>query len=583
MLLVLTYWSVAFLVSLLIWSFKLGRLGTKDVLYFWLVFSLVVVLGLVMDIILMGNKVWYILCNWLYVLDTPIVFEYNMLSTSMVLLIEVVSSLVLWYVSGYSYGDLSYIRLLLLIILFKLSMLMLVMGENLLSVFIGWELVGIVSFGLIIYWFTGMHNVKSAIQAMLMNKVGDIGILLALIILYVNMGGVDTVLIHYYFNENWFFICYFPLLVGAFAKSGQIGLHFWLPNAMAAPTPVSALLHSATMVTAGVYIGIIFGLSSKCLVLLASYSLLVLGSFGLIEYDYKRTIAYSTGSQLGYMFVGVGLGLYTLSFFHLLVHAIFKSTLFLSSGLVLYVCSDEQDIRRLGGLKVVIPLGYMSTMIGTLSILGFPYLGAYYSKELLILGAWLLDYDGWFLLVFGILFTSYYSYRVFDKVYNGVTKANKSIFNVFDNSSISMYVVLFTMCILVIYWGYIISDLFNGILSGKDSYFDTEFVIWVNDIILIWMLLGLCLTRFVHDSLMYFLDKYCYSWGFEGIYKSCLMYIYSFSDKVIWRLSDKGVNEGLLVLGWYRFKRYKWYSVGLIYDYMLVIVLYLGLFLVLGL
>ena len=574
MLLVLTYWSLGFVLSLFVWSKKLGREGIKSVLYKWLCVTPYLVILICIENILNGSKISYKVLDWLYVLDIPFVFEYNKLSSSMIILIELISTLVLWYISGYSFGDLGYVRLIGLVLGFKISMLWLVMGSNLLSLFVGWELVGIVSFGLIIYWYTSMSNSKSAIQAMLMNKVGDICILLVLFILYKVLGGVEITLVFVYFEENWMFLVYLMLLVGSFAKSGQIGLHFWLPNAMAAPTPISALLHSATMVTAGVYLSIITGLSSKYLILIGSYSLLVLGSFGLIEYDYKRTIAYSTGSQLAYMFVGVGLGLYTLSFFHLLVHAVFKSTLFLSSGLVLYVCSDEQDIRSLGGLKSLVPLGYMASVVGTLSILGFPFMGAYYSKEWLVLGSWLVDYDGWFLLVFGVLFTSYYSYRVFDRVYGGLTKLGKNVINEYSLESIPIYIVLFFMSQLVIYWGYLLTDIYNGLIWGNDTYIMSEFVGWLNDIMVGLMVIGIMLTVYLSKVWIYIMEKYYQSWGFEVIYKNCLVKVYTWSDKTVWRLSDKGINEGLFIWGWWSVKKYKWYSHGLLYDYILLIILY---------
>lgn len=575
MLLTITYWSLAFSISLLIWSSKLGTKGITSVLYQWLYLIPLLLFLILCELIWNTNIISYVFVDWLYVLNIPFVFEYNIFSGSMVILIELVSALILYYISGYSINDLGYIRLQLLILLFKMSMLLLVLGNNLLSLFVGWELVGIVSFGLIIYWYASMSNSKSAIQAMLMNKIGDLTILLSLFMLYLNVGGVDIALIHIYFEKDWLFTVYIMMLIGAFAKSGQIGLHFWLPNAMAAPTPVSALLHSATMVTAGVYLGIVLGLHSKYLILLGSYSLLILGSFGLIEYDYKKTIAYSTGSQLAYMLVGVGLGLYTLSFFHLLVHAIFKSTLFLSSGLVLYLCSDEQDIRKLGGLNSIIPLGYIASLVGTLSILGFPFMGAYYSKEWLILGGWLIDWDGWFLLVMGILFTSYYSYRVFNKVYSGIIKLNKSSLTTYSSDSIPMYLVLFGMGQLVIYWSYLLTDIYNGLLLGNDIYLMGEFVGWLSDFMIMWMVLGILLTWLISKKLLYMMEKYFRNWGFEYIYKSYLVFSYTLSDRLAWQFTDKGINEGLFVWGWWSLNRFKYYSFGLLYDYILLIIFFI--------
>ncbi len=175
------------------------------------------------------------------------------------------------------------------------------------------------------------------------------------------------------------------------------------------------------------------------MVVLSGYSLLLVGGLGLVENDYKRIVAYSTGSQLGYMLVGVSVGEVDLGYFHLLVHALFKSTLFLSSGLVLYACSDEQDLRRLGGLVGLVPLGYVASLVGTGSLLGLPYLGGYYSKEALVMGSLLVDYDGWWFLLVGVMVTSWYSVRVFVRVYGGVYKGDRRAFSNLETVNLSIY------------------------------------------------------------------------------------------------------------------------------------------------
>lgn len=296
------------------------------------------------------------------------------------------------------------IRFSCYISLFTFFMLILVSSDNLLQLFFGWEGVGLCSYLLINFWYTRLQANKAAIQAIMVNKFGDISVMLAVSASFLLYSSVDFGLIFaltpYFINHTFFILSYpintisliaFFLFIGAVGKSAQLGLHTWLPSAMEGPTPVSALLHAATMVVAGVFLIIrcspIFEYANSILILITLVGALTAffaATVGMLQNDLKRVIAYSTCSQLGYMTFACGLSNYSAALFHLINHGFFKALLFLSAGSIIHGLSDEQDLRRMGGLQKLFPITYIMFLIGSLALIGFPFLSGFFSKDLIL-------------------------------------------------------------------------------------------------------------------------------------------------------------------------------------------------------
>ena len=276
-------------------------------------------------------------------------------------------------------------------------MLVLVTANNFIQLFIGWEGVGICSYLLINFWYTRVGANKSSIMAVFTNKIGDISLLIAFAIIFQTFKSLDFNIINSILlaetNKDYNMIYYitFLILIGSVAKSAQVGLHFWLPEAMEGPTPVSSLIHAATMVTAGVFLivrtSFLFQQIPDILIWVSFFGSLTTffgSSVGLFQYDIKKIIAYSTCSQLGYMFLACGLSSYYNSMFHLINHAFFKALLFLTAGYIIHALSNEQDLRKMGGLLKKMPLAAMMIFIGSISLMGFPYTSGFFSKEKIV-------------------------------------------------------------------------------------------------------------------------------------------------------------------------------------------------------
>ncbi len=325
-------------------------------------------------------------------LDVSWSFLVDPLSSIMLLLVTWVGLLIHVYSVGYMHGDERYPRYFAYLNLFAASMLVLVLGESLLTVFLGWELVGLCSYLLVGFWFERPAYAGAAKKAFIVNRIGDVGFMLAMFVVFREFGSLSfgeilpeagTVL-----GAGAAAAIALLLLVAATGKSAQIPLYVWLPDAMAGPTPVSALIHAATMVTAGVFL---IARASPIFTLVPDVGLLVAwvgiatafvaAAVACAQVDLKRILAYSTVSQLGYMFVGVGIGDYTAGIFHLLTHGFFKALLFLAAGSVMHALADETDVRRMGGLAKVMPVTFATSAVGVLAISGFPLTSGYYSKE----------------------------------------------------------------------------------------------------------------------------------------------------------------------------------------------------------
>ena len=355
------------------------------------------------------------------------------LSVFMMLIVSGVGGLIVLYSIGYMHDDDEERRYFAYMALFVFSMLMLVEGGNLLLLLVGWGLVGLSSYLLIGFWHERPSAVAAAKKAFVMNAVGDATFVLALILLISKTGTLDYAAVFSAapgLSQTVLILVALGLLGGAVAKSAQLPLHTWLPDAMEGPTPVSALIHAATMVTAGVYLiartSPLFQLAPSVqdtAAVLGAVTLVFAGLVALVQVDIKRVIAYSTMSQIGYMFLGVGIGAYADGMFHLLTHAFFKALLFLAAGVIIHALTDEQDIRRMGGLRKLMPYTYAVFLVGALSLVGIPPFAGFFSKDPIIAsalarGGW-LGYLTFAFAIVGTLLTGLYTFRLVFRVFHG--------------------------------------------------------------------------------------------------------------------------------------------------------------------
>ena len=402
----------------------------------------------------------------------------------MLVVITSVSALVHIYSIGYMSHDDSKPRFMGYLSLFTFAMIMLVTADNFLQLFFGWEGVGLASYLLIGFWYKKPSANAAAIKAFIVNRVGDFGLALGIFTIYMVFGSIDYHVVFENvekFNEtNFSFIGYqinaitlicFLLFIGAMGKSAQLFLHTWLPDAMEGPTPVSALIHAATMVTAGIFLvarcSPLFEMSPSILsfiIFIGASTAFFAATVALVQNDIKRIVAYSTCSQLGYMFVALGSGAYQIAIFHLFTHAFFKALLFLGSGSVIHAVSDEQDIRKMGGLYKLIPFTWIVMLIGTLGLTGAPLMSGYYSKDGIIEAAFVSQTEGHFyafyLLVFSALLTSFYSWRLIFLTFNGKSNISTEIFSKIHESPKIMLFPLIILSIFTIFSGIYFADYF---------------------------------------------------------------------------------------------------------------------------
>nr|YP_007476202.1 NADH dehydrogenase subunit 5 [Ministeria vibrans]AGE93703.1 NADH dehydrogenase subunit 5 [Ministeria vibrans] len=420
----------------------------------------------------------------------------------MLFVISTISFLVHLYSVEYMYQDPHIIRFMSYLSFFTFFMFILVTGGSLVQLFIGWEGVGICSYLLINFWWTRIEANKSAIKAMLVNRVGDFALIVGMGLILKNYGTLDIKeieILNYSINLDEKKLIGFLLVLGAVGKSAQLGLHTWLPDAMEAPTPVSALIHAATMVTAGIYL--IIRLSSlfesiesirKLIIILGSLTTIFAGSIGLIQNDIKRIIAFSTCSQLGFMMTACGLSNYSIALFHLLTHAFFKALLFLSAGSIIHALQNEQDIRKFGNLIVFLPLSYINMLIGSLALSGTPFLAGFYSKdpilEVGLIYPTILGKFSYLLISIAAFLTTFYSFRLLSITFWTQPLARKkSVINIHE-SGIIILTVLFILSLGSIFIGYLFSDYFLFLNTTLNSsiyihpyhYYtwDAEFLTW---------------------------------------------------------------------------------------------------------
>ncbi len=424
-------------------------------------------------------------------------FLIDNLSAMMMVVVTFVSLMVHIYTIGYMKDDPGYQRFFCYISLFTFSMLMLVMSNNFLQLFFGWEAVGLVSYLLIGFWYKKETAIFANLKAFLVNRVGDFGFLLgiALIVMYFNsLDYIDVftaaeqmkdVTINVFAADTWSLLTVICILlfIGAMGKSAQVPLHVWLPDSMEGPTPISALIHAATMVTAGVYMvarmSPMFELSETALsfiMVIGATTALFMGFLGLVQNDIKRVVAYSTLSQLGYMVVALGASAYAAGIFHLMTHAFFKALLFLAAGSVIIAMHHEQDIRKMGGLKKYLPITYWTALIGSLALIGFPGLSGFFSKDAIIEAVGASDVAGsgfaYAAVLLGVFITALYTFRMFFLVFHGKERMDEQTKSHLHESPLTVTIPLILLAIPSVVIGfYAIGPLLFG------SFFDNSIVV----------------------------------------------------------------------------------------------------------
>ena len=424
------------------------------------------------------------------------------LSALMLVVVTLISAIVHIYSVGYMSHDPHKPRFMSYLSLFTFAMLMLVTADNFIQLFFGWEGVGVCSYLLIGFWFKKNTANSAAIKAFLVNRVGDFGLALGIFLIFYFFGTVNYIdvfeaiktienkdIVFLGLNFNAINTICVLLFIGAMGKSAQIFLHTWLPDAMEGPTPVSALIHAATMVTAGVFLVVrcspVYEYSPLALTLITIVGMttaLFAASIALVQNDIKKIIAYSTCSQLGYMFFATGVGAYNVAMFHLFTHAFFKALLFLGSGSVIHAMNNEQDINFMGGIKSKLPYTYTYMIIGTLALTGFPLLSGFYSKDAIIEFAFLKgSYVGYFAAFIGVMtafLTSIYSWRLIFKTFHGKYNNNQINFDKVHESPPTMLLPLIILTIGAIFAGYLFKDLLisesSSIEFWKSSIFYLE-------------------------------------------------------------------------------------------------------------
>jgi NADH-ubiquinone oxidoreductase chain 5 len=430
-------------------------------------------------------------------------FQFDSLTVSMLIPVLIVSSLVHVYSIGYMSHDPHNQRFFSYLSLFTFMMVILVTANNFLLMFVGWEGVGICSYLLVSFWFTRIAANQSSISALLTNRVGDCFFMIGMFAILWSFGNIDYSTVFSlapFVNENIVTIIGVCLLIGAMAKSSQVGLHVWLPMAMEGPTPVSALIHAATMVTAGVYLLMrtspLIEYSSTVLILclwLGAITTVFSSLIGLFQQDIKKVIAYSTMSQLGMMVIAVGLSSYNLALFHLVNHAFYKALLFLGAGAVIHAVSDNQDFRKYGGLRAFLPLTYSVMMIASLSLVAFPFMTGFYSKDFILESAYGQFYFSstvvYFIATIGAMFTTLYSVKVLYLTFLTNPNGPLTSYKHAHEGDIFMSLPLIILAIFSIFFGYIAKDLFIGLGSGffmdnslfihpmHETMLDTEFAV----------------------------------------------------------------------------------------------------------
>ena len=424
-------------------------------------------------------------------------FNFDSLTISMLIPVLIVSFLVHFYSIGYMETDPHNQRFFSYLNLFTFMMIILVTSNNLLVMFVGWEGVGVCSYLLVNFWYTRIAANQSSISAFLTNRVGDCFLTIGIFIIILSFGSLNYSIIFSivtYFNDNIIMLIGICLLIGAMAKSSQLGLHVWLPMAMEGPTPVSALIHAATMVTAGVYLLIrtsnLIEYNSTVLILclwLGGLTTMTSSLIGFFQQDIKKIIAYSTMSQLGMMVIAIGLSSYNTALFHLINHAFYKALLFLGAGSVIHAVYDNQDLRKYGGLKSYLPLTYTVMLIASLSLIALPFMTGFYSKDLILESAYgkffLSSMFVYSVAIIAAIFTTLYSIKILYLSFFCNPNGLLIDYNKIHESNFYMSVPLIILSVFSIIFGYFTKEIYIGL--GSDFFSDNSIYIHpINEILI---------------------------------------------------------------------------------------------------
>ncbi|MGD8711866.1 MAG: NADH-quinone oxidoreductase subunit L [Thiohalophilus sp.] len=568
-------------------------------------------------------------------------FLVDRLTALMMLVVTFVSLMVHIYTVGYMHDDPGYQRFFSYISLFTFSMLMLVMANNFMQLFFGWEAVGLVSYLLIGFWYTRDSAIYANLKAFLVNRVGDFGFLLGIAAVLMYFGSLDYATVFgkvdqvngqtmtIFGDHAWSVITVICILlfIGAMGKSAQVPLHVWLPDSMEGPTPISALIHAATMVTAGIFMvarmSPLFEFSETALavvMIIGAITAFFMGLLGIVQNDIKRVVAYSTLSQLGYMTVALGASAYAAGIFHLMTHAFFKALLFLAAGSVIIAMHHEQDIRKMGGLKKYMPITYWTSLIGSLALIGFPGFAGFYSKDAIIVAAVHASHIPGSQLVYiavllGVFITALYSFRMFFLVFHGKERMDDHTREHLHESPWVVTVPLILLAIPSVIAGYVAPSIFG-------TYFGDAIKVLPNHDTLAnvaehlehgvhtFTLHGLLTAPFWLALAGIFTAWYLYMKrpDIPGLIQARLQWLYTiminkygfdrFNEIVfaggsrklgqkLWRIGDVKLIDGLIVngsaslVGWFAGKARK-FQTGYLYDYafamIIGVVVLLGLF-----
>ena len=527
-------------------------------------------------------------------LDVSWALRIDTLTAVMLVVVNTVSSLVHVYSIGYMHHDPHRPRFFAYLSLFTFAMLMLITSDNLLQMFFGWEGVGLASYLLIGFWYKKPSANAAAMKAFIVNRVGDFGFALGIFALFMMAGSINldevfatvpTLVGQKFTFLSWEVdvmttICLL-LFMGAMGKSAQFLLHTWLPDAMEGPTPVSALIHAATMVTAGVFmvarLSPLFEITPDALTVVTGIGAITAffaATVGLVQNDIKRVIAYSTCSQLGYMFVALGVGAYGAAIFHLFTHAFFKALLFLGAGSVIHAMSDEQDMRNMGGLYKMIPHTYAMMLIGTLALTGFPGFAGFFSKDAIIESAFVasnpLSQHAFYLLVFAAFLTSFYSWRLVFMTFHGRSRATPDVLSHVHESPKVMLIPLYILAIGAVVAGFAFKEYFfghdyaafwgNSLFTSASNNIVEEFhnvALWVKLSPFIAMLsgLGLAYLYYMHKpglaaaTAKLFEPIYLFlynKWYFDELYDYIFVRPAKWLARQLWKVGDGAIIDGFV-------------------------------------
>ena len=574
---------------------KIGPYGASILTVNCLVLTFFISLFAFYEVALVGCCTYIKLSSWINseLLNVDWGFLFDSLTVIMCCVVTFVSSLVHIYSTEYMSHDPHLARFMSYLSLFTFFMLILVTADNYVQMFVGWEGVGLCSYLLINFWFTRIQANKAAIKAMILNRIGDFALVLGILTIFIKFKAVDYATVFavtpLFVGEKFIFlncdlnvltVVSLLLFIGAVGKSAQLGLHTWLPDAMEGPTPVSALIHAATMVTAGVFL---IARSSPIyeyvpnvlnfITIAGSCTAFFAATVGLLQNDLKRVIAYSTCSQLGYMVFACGLSNYSVGIFHLVNHAFFKALLFLGAGSVIHAVADEQDMRKMGGLKKLVPFTYSMMVIGSLALIGFPFLTGFYSKDVILEVAYgkytTYGHFSYCLGSVGAFLTAFYSTRLIYLTFLAKPNGYKAVICAAYDSSYQICFALAVLAIPSIFIGFYTKDMIIGlgtdfwgnaifILPENMNMIDAEFIDHIFKILpVILSLTGTTLSfllytfgnRLLFQSKISLLGKKFYNflnkkWFFDKVYNEYIgQFLFKFGYSISYKTIDRGIFE----------------------------------------